>query len=386
MFLFIIYAVGAAMTAWYVFGTKYLTVPDAVRSYELYRQLRVENYWALHDAVLANNHQYILQLSCLFTTYIPAKISLIIPIDPELFYKIYILVFLPLLPVVVYALARKFVGMMGAALVGLFIIGWVSFLTGASTARAGIALIFYALALLLAFSPSINRYLRYSGLVLVGICIPLAHYTSAFLAIAMVGGMVALSFMFWESGWRYRKPFIIFLIPIVVMTLVWCFPISKISLVYITDSTLGAVSSGLTTWVPDTAAKTAIGVISPGHNFVWFDYALLVLGWLTILGIAWGIFRAFRDKVFPLELRIIGVLSFITCAFFFLLSPLARIYGVERVYFQSLVALGIFFIFGIYQLAKKFSIPGWVVGLPLVVIYVAMMKAYELTHSIVEAL
>src|SRR3972149_6415174 len=146
-----LYLLGIALTAWYVFGTQYLTVSDTAREFDLFIRFRSESYGAVYHDVINNVPEYALQVSCIFTTYLPAQLSRLIPIDPVLFLKLYHVIVVPVLPVLAYCLVRSFLNKRGSMLAALFIMGWGCFLQGASMARNNIAMIFFSLGLFLIF-------------------------------------------------------------------------------------------------------------------------------------------------------------------------------------------------------------------------------------------
>jgi hypothetical protein len=409
---FIVYAIGLALTAWYVFGTRYLAFPDAVREYELYQIMRTTDYWTIFNYAHKTAAWYFLQSSCLFTTYIPAKISLVLPISPELFYKTYATLILPITPVIVYLIAKKYASRVNSFVAAIFMMSWVSFIDGASTARTGVALVFYSLALLLALGKSGNKYLRYGALVLVSIFIPLAHYGVALVSLAIIFGVLILSIPVRKAAWTYRRPLLISGVFILIVTSIWCVGISKVvnpfgtakhistsmsenattsnlETITTTAATTGNttlyVSSGGAMWMPDLPTRAALGIRNTdGSPLTWYNYALLLIAWVTVMLVAYGIFRSIKKRELSPEIKAMGVVSFAICAVFFLFQPLARGYGVERVYLQALVILGLFLPYGIEKIVKRVNVPPWVFSLSLVVVYGVMMKIYELTHSIIE--
>lgn len=403
--LIAVFAIGLVVTAWYVFGTRYLAYPDAVRSYQLYGMMRTESYWSVYHYANVIDRSYALQVSCLFTTFIPAKISMIIPVSPEIFYKIYILIMLSLLPVAVYALARNFTNIANSFIAALFLIGWVNFLQGASTARATIALGFLALALLFAFRNNSGKYLRYGIIICAGALVPVAHYATAMIAIMLLAGVIVLSLIIKKATWNFKRPMIVLFSAILLITLVWCFAISRNPLtvmkMVISDALSNApmtaqviqsptVSGGSSdtpspeiVYVPGKINQALFGHNSYGGGSVVY-YALLAIGWLTLMLIAYGLYRAFKERRYPAELRVMGLLSVTGCIIVISVPFLSSAYGIERIYFQGLLVLGEFFAYGVSKLAEKLNARAFAIGLPLVLVYGILMKSYCLINSVMR--
>lgn len=382
--LIAVYLIGLGLTGWYVFGSNYLAYPDAVREYDLYNMMRADDYWSVHNYVTTNFNEYDLQVSCLFTTLIPARIGNLFPINPEMFYKLYTVILLPMFPVMVYALARKFTGRANSFIAALFLMGWVSFIQEASNARTGIALVFYAAALLLVFSPTVNKYLRYGLLVLAGACIPLAHYSAAMLGALIIGGVLALSLIMKKQHWGHRKDLAIFLLPLVAMIAGWCYFGSNALLPKPGEAPGITVPippiSGPGSWQPGMISGYVLGLSSPGTG----TFILLAIAWATVAITAYGLITSLKSSDMPAEMKALGVLSFAVCAIFLVIVPLSNSYNVDRIYLQALAVLGMFFALGVSRLAGRIHAPAWAIGLPIVLVYGVLMKYYCLQYAIVE--
>ena len=120
--------------------------------------------------------------SCLSISLLPAIYQAFLNIDPEYLFKIVYSLIVSTLPLVIYLLSKKYVGSFYAFLTSVFFMSQIWFLWTPATARVNIALLFFALALMVLFSDNIGEFGKRTLFIVFTACIIVSHYGATYVA------------------------------------------------------------------------------------------------------------------------------------------------------------------------------------------------------------
>ena len=368
---FIIFLAGAIINLNYAFTTNYITVYDAARGYELYIHYLDNPCWD----VIQNS----LQNTALLTTYLPARLNCLLGFSPEIFFKWYISIMSAFVPVIAYYIARK-INVKYAVFAAIFVMGWVAFYQGGSFARSNFAMIVYGLLILTMLSSW--RYRYYISIMLV-ILLPLTHYGAAFVAVPVLGGLLA-----WYIIRRNRKEALyigIILMALVTCTVIWHGLINFTAWKYmgyiIEDTASTGVLSPIAPLTADKITQAATGVINPdGDTNFTLNWWMFGFAWVTVMMMVYGAYYMIRGKS-PAIYKILVVLSFMAIGLTVAVPQISRGYGVEKVYYQAIMVLAPCCVNGGLVLAEKIKIPAWIVLSGVIMPYVVLMQIYGVIPS-----
>jgi hypothetical protein len=389
-----LFMAGLAVGFYYAFSTNYLTVYDASRDYWLY------NYYRLNPVWHPMNDLYGLQNTAIFSSYIPGLVQWATKLQAEIFFKGYTVVAIALVPVVVYLISRLIVNRWYSVFSAVYTIGWVAFYQGGSFARLNFAGLIYGLFTLVLLSDRSNRHKIAYGSILAGL-LPLAHYGTAFIALLALGGslLVLLAFRKWRQVASVG-------VCVMVLTLslgVWQVVINKQAwqnLTAIVQDTELMVQQGvgadviLRTDLPtgsnqpssimsrDRVTQAAFGVSNPDNAGVFqLNWWLLGFAWLTVMLMLYGCWFIFWGR-YPLLFKSLMVFSLLAIGLTLLIPQVSRGYGLEKVFYQAIVVVGVGLIVGGERLSKRLHIPAYVLLSFALLPYVGLMWRYGVIPSV----
>jgi len=308
--------------------------------------------------------------SCLPTTIVPALIQRATGVDPLLVYKWYSIILLPLLPVVVFLLASRFINKRYAFWVGLFFMAQIYFLHAPAYARVNIALIFFGLALLVLYS-SLSYKWKIPLLGVTATGITLSHYGTAFASLFIFGAVVL-----WLLGrWLCKKVRGNGLIPtaalfcfIGVSVGIWHAGVTYtpwvqarsfvVNTARVESPTEGASDRGLF----DMSSREEVVQVAFGKTLPTMNPARrteFAFSWLTILIMTYGLFvvvRSIRGKLGE-SLTALIVVCYCMILAGIALPHLSLWYGIARIYYMALVPLSLCFAIGAIDIAKRVKVP-----------------------------
>jgi len=320
--------------------------------------------------------------SCLPTTIVPALIQRATGFEPLLVYKWYSIILLPLLPVVVFLLASRFINKRYAFWVGLFFMAQLYFLHAPTYARVNMALIFFGLALLVIYGyPQGSYKWRVPLLGILAMGITVSHYGTAFASLFIFGAVllwliglglykksrkniavVAIVFCFiavsvgiWHAGvtyipWVYARSFVVDTARDL-----------KVSTEVIDDPAVGVNPSLFDMESREGVVQVAFGKTLPIMNNA--QKTEFVFSWLTILMMTYGLFVAVRARRGELGGRFttMAVVCYLLILAGIALPYLSTHYGIARIYYTALVPLSLCFVIGAMDVAKRVKLPAEIV-------------------------
>lgn len=351
---------------------------------------------------------YSLQNACLTITLFPALLQRLVGVDPTLFYKLYHLSLLPLLPVVVYFLAKQFIKSDYALACVLFVMAQTAFLQSPSMARTNIALLIYCV-LLLALLKSQFKY-RPIVLVIASVGLTLAHYSTSYLSLLVIGSGLLMLVVKWLIVKGKMQQVIKYAIPCVVLftsIIVWhgvvnssiqltIFGLNK-RITYAIEEIIPEVNNqGDNTPIIDEVKQSALLDLNnrdkvtraafgqlqgdeSGFKLNWWHFGV---SWLSVLLLSWGLFLIIKRKILPLTYRVMAVVSYVLIVAMVVTPYISQGYGIERIYYHGLMLLGVCFIIGCSDIAQRVRVKPIYILFPLVIALGSLNYFYGLIPSI----
>ena len=395
----IIYLMGITITLVYAFTTNYTEVSDTAREYLIYSAIVQTGSWQIESGALA------IQSACLAVTLFPALLQRLFGIEPLLFFKLYSSLIIPLLPVVVYLIARRFVSNLYAFLVAVFFMGQVCFLQAPSIARSNMALLFFALALLVLLQLSLSKRMKFPVLFVLATGMVISHYGTTFASLFILGTTGAVISLWWlirRTQLLYRDSILIVCLSLIVGITVWYGFITHTPLTegisFVEDSTFTEViveteDAGIQDYgiaevsSRDKIIQVALGVKNPdGDTTFTFNWATFVFSWLTVMLMSYGLLitliKWHREKAVPLEYLMLSIIGYAIILVVVALPFVSRTYSIERTYCHMLIFLGIYFIFGCSDIARRLKLKAYMVILPVLLPYFYFTYTTGIIHSI----
>jgi len=130
-------------------------------------------HWRMFEPTVVN--------SCLSVTLLPAVYQSFLDMNPENLFKLLYCFLFSISPLVIYILAKKYVGSFYAFLASFFFMSQMVFLKTAGEARVVMAILFVALAVMALSHNEINRFNKKILILIFGGCIIVSHYAGGYI-------------------------------------------------------------------------------------------------------------------------------------------------------------------------------------------------------------
>lgn len=119
--------------------------------------------------------------ACLSISLLPATYQLFLDINPEYIFKIIYSLLFSVSPLVVYIIAKKYIGNFYAFLASFLFMSQVSFLWTAGSARLNIAILFFVLAIIVLFHDGIGEFTKKLLFIIFAASSIVSHYSTAYI-------------------------------------------------------------------------------------------------------------------------------------------------------------------------------------------------------------
>ena len=396
----IIYLMSIAIALIYIFRyPNFLSLNDLTREYTIYSALvgggNLSSFWGVAP--------FGLQSSCLSTTLFPALLQKIMHIEPLLFYKLYSAFAPSFLPLVVFFIVKKFTSNFHAFLVSVFFMGQIVFLNAPSIARTNIATLFFALSLLTILTPSLSRKAKFPILFFLVIGMVVSHYSVAYISLFILGATLVIGLL-WQLVRKvllpHKSSILVVCLSLIVGLTVWYGLITQTPWHNAVDfaknvatmnfpSPVGSESGNKITDLTnrDAITQAAFGVKNPNGNTAFsFSWEAFSINWLVIIVMSYGLLitlmRWRSEKAVPLEYLVLSIVGYAMIATVVIVPYVSRVYGIERVYFQMMVFLAIYFVFGCSDIAKRLRLKPYMVILPMLSLYFYFTYIIGMIHKV----
>ncbi len=267
------------------------------------------------------------------------------------------------------------------------------------------ALLFFALSLLVILQPDLSKRVKFPVLFVLATGMVISHYGTTFATLFILGATgvaISLWWFFKRAQLLYINSILVVCLSLLIGITVWYGFITHTPLTagisFIEHSTSAEITVNpegpdaqeyKITEVEsrDKIIQAALGIKNPdGDTTFTFNWALFVFGWLTVMLMSYGLLITLikwrREKVVPLEYLMLSIMGYAAIVGVVALPMVSRGYGIERAYYQKLVFLGIYFIFGCSDIARRLKLKTHVVILPVLLPYFYFTYTTGIIHSI----
>jgi uncharacterized membrane protein len=169
----IIYLVSLSITIIGALRSAHVIGIDAQTEYYLFQMTLQNHMWGilLHSPLDA----------CLSISLLPAIYQLFISVNPEVFFNIFYILLFSICPVIVYIIAKKYIGYYYAFIASIFYMFQSNYIFSIGEARTHVAILFFAMAIMTLFNDDIPRLAKtLLFLVFLASCIA-SHYSTSYI-------------------------------------------------------------------------------------------------------------------------------------------------------------------------------------------------------------
>lgn len=306
--------------------------------------------------------------ACISVTILPTIYEVLSNLNGEYIFKVFFALIGSVLPLAVYVISEKYIDKKYAFFACLLFMFMSFFISLLGWSRQLIALLFFFLAIFVLFDTEIDKISKKILLVILIFSIVVSHYTTAYMALAMIVPILFLPFLkslFGKALRSERLKFtnfdIIFLI--LVLVFIWYAFVAHVQLSAGT-TVINNVASAGGSYAPLSKGTTdsmvlnifGIGLTSiPNAISAFASDAVFLTIFIGLVTIIWR-FKSFKGKLgteyilgILLSIVLLGLVTFV---------PMLSInYGAERVFIQTLAFLAPVFVIGGIKIAKLIKIP-----------------------------
>lgn len=370
----IILSISTSFVLLYPMRSDHLLGMDIHSEYYLYQEAINNLNWQLIPF-----DGYELLRPCLSISLLPAISQLILQVNPETLYRLYIPILFSITPIVIYIIAKNYLTDNESFLASVAFMSYYSFFSASYYSRATLALLFFALLIMVLFNDALHQDQKRIILLLFSLSMIFTHYSSTFV-LMFIFGISSIIVFFLSKRINIEKELTITLITTIFILAFFWYGM-------VTDGVLN-ISLRFVEKVLDIDNLHAEGAHSEmvdqlkgniPNNYIselslintWLFLFLIGLGTLGLISrFRYYWFNSERKdkyvlikKEFEPEFVIITVLCVITLSMTLILPFLSTGYDLNRIYFQTSVILSMVFILGgkyasifVMKIAKKLKI------------------------------
>lgn len=191
VFPYAVYTIGLAilfnisLRGWLVTGSDILT------EYRMFRSTLNHGFWAASSI----NHSY---NACISITLLPSIYAKLINVSPDYIFKFLFQIIFAFVPVIVFTYTKKFANNTYSFLASILFISFPIYVNAMSMhVRQEIAFLFFSLMILVLFEDKLRSRSRYVMLLLFSFSMVISHYSTTFIALALLPSWYFLDLFFW---------------------------------------------------------------------------------------------------------------------------------------------------------------------------------------------
>ena len=163
-----IFLIGISLLLMYSLRSNHIIGGDTHREYFIFLTTLENLHWSQLGFGILD--------ACLSISILPAIYQTFLNIDPEYLFKIVYSLIVSILPLVVYLLSKKYIGSFYAFLASVFFMSQIVFLWTPTYARVNIAMLFFALAIMVIFHDDIPESVKRGLLIVFVTSTVVSHY------------------------------------------------------------------------------------------------------------------------------------------------------------------------------------------------------------------
>jgi uncharacterized membrane protein len=156
----------------------HVTGSDSLESYYVFRTTLDNQYWQITTPSLVQ--------SCLSISILPAVYQAFLNINPEFLFKILYFLLFSISPLIIYSIARKYIGSLNAFLATFFFMSQFAFIWAAALCQTIIAILFFSLAIMVLFQDGLGEFTRRLFFIIFAVACVFSHYSTSYIFLILL--------------------------------------------------------------------------------------------------------------------------------------------------------------------------------------------------------
>jgi uncharacterized membrane protein len=357
----------------------------------------------LFQATLDNLHWSVVSPStldaCLSISLLPSIYQIFLNVNPEYLFKVLYSLLFSISPLVVYIISKKYIGNFYAFLASFSFMSQFCFFWTAASARTNMAILFFALAIMVLFHDGISEFAKRLLFIVFAVSCIVSHYATTYiflfvLLLTWIGMQIIHRILYASQSAALGIPRTQ-LKRGVTITIVALF--FAMLFFWYSQVTVASFSSGvnfihqtfanLNQWflieskggeIAAATGKIALPTIPQKINliFSWLTVAFVALGVLSTVAMYKRMVAIpdpkhikpnFLYSKFEMEYFVLSLVCSAILVFSVVLPHISAGYGMSRIYFQAMAVLAPFFVIGGIMVARWLRArPHWIILLVLI--------------------
>lgn len=380
-----IYTIALSLLLMHGLTSNYVNGSDVHDEYHAFLVVSDNLYWSMS----AFRHPLTATLS---TSLLPTIYWSILDINKLYIYKLIYQILWALVPLVCYIIFSRYVEDIDAFIASMFFISQTSFIVGLQSAmRSEIAILFFALSLMIFFEMDLDKCSSTIYFILFTIMVVLSHYSTSYIFFIMFFMLCLIQMLIksiyitkFDVRFNVSLPWLILLFAVIFL---WYSQITNTTFssgVFFVKNTLESLCD---MFIMESRQQGVLTVVGTNVDRLAAKINLIIY-WITFVFIFFGIFdsiRTYNDKLSTLNWNYIALMLISGCilALMVILPYVSKAYGIYRLYCQLLVILAISFVYGGKAICRYIRYPQLSI---LVITIVLVLQFFSATYTIHQLL
>lgn len=361
---FSIFMISLSLLLMYGLTSNYIMGRDVHNEFYCFMLALKNFHWNIYENYNPYN-------ACLSITILPVIYKVLTGLPDQYVFKLIFAIIGAFIPLVVYIVARRYVGNIYAFFAALLFVFQLFFMNLLGAVRQEVAVLFFFLALMIIFSPDIRIWMKKALFLIFLFSLLVSHYSTAYVAFALVVPLLLVPFF--KSLFKDRKivftNFDVILISLGFVIL-WYILYANVQFAagsQVVQTTLTGGNQGL-----PPKGEVVLGILGiklksiPNTISVIVHNLIFATIFAGLSGMIWK-FNYYRKK-FETEFIVGIVISLVLLVLFVLLPYISIAYDASRLFFQLLIFLAPVFVIGAITVAKVIKRPRWDIAIILILL------------------
>lgn len=338
-------------------------------------------HWHIHGNTLFD--------ATLSISLLPSIYQSILNLDPEFLFKILYSLLYSITPLSIYILSRRYIEDSYAFIASIFFMFQYNFLMTAANSRTNIAILFFALSIMILFNDKISLVKKRILFIVFLFSIIVSHYSTAYIFFFIIFCTYIVIGLLPEKYRGNKNISFTIIILFFVSIFFWYSQVIEIAFssgvtfiintinnfnnMFLSDSRGGGVPALIGEDISSKGIPHKIQFIS-----TWLTFLLIGVGIFTIVKYIQGMAFLklsynkpdFLRKNFDVEYSLISIICIGLLISMIVLPYISIGYGIQRLYGFTMVILSIYFVIGGIAISRKIKIS------PLIVIFIVLIPYF----------